>query len=245
MILFPRNYEHWARLGFSHSCTGRPAALSQGVCMCVCACVYVCVCMYVCVFVSMCIYACVCVCVCLLLLRFDAAGESKQSQPSDISPWSHPDAPPPVKRNWEPNVHTRNHEKQDKKTCTCPLSACSCSTATTSWWNKQDRGNSKYKYDVKQKEHKKTKKKMKKNKKRHARCLENQPPNAKIKLATCAGKKTKQACAVSRKINSPTQKSNPPLSRRRKKNKTTKRHARCLENQPPSNRKNWLAPRDV
>ena len=42
----------WARPGFSHSCTARPAALSQGACMCVC------------VFASMCIYACVCVCYC-------------------------------------------------------------------------------------------------------------------------------------------------------------------------------------
>ena len=88
----------WARLGFSHSCTARPAALSQGVCM------YVCVCLRLCVFM----HVSVCVCVCLLLhMRFDAAGESKLSRPSDISSWSHPDAPPPVKWNWEPNAHTR------------------------------------------------------------------------------------------------------------------------------------------
>ena len=137
----------------------RTCSLSQGV-WCVC----------VCVFASMCIYACVCVCVCLLLMRFDAAGESEQRRPSDISPWSHPDAPPPVKWNWEPNAHTRNHEKQGKKLYlwskhetnslhktvehtrsvtitrawtflrTCPWSACSCSMATTSWWNKQGWG---------------------------------------------------------------------------------------------------------
>ena len=99
MILFRRNYEHALALATAVLQDLQPWAK---VCVCVC----VCVCLRLCVFMH--VSVCVCVCLLLLHMRFDAAGESKQSRPSDISSWSHPDAPPPVK--WNCGNQMRTHE---------------------------------------------------------------------------------------------------------------------------------------
>ena len=140
MILFRHNCEH--ALALATAVLLRPAALSQGVCVCVRACVYVCV--SVCVYVYLCVCLRLCVCYCCPLTRrenLNRAGRltSLRDLIQICVTASSSDRSPRTQQfyNFENSSMTSLYLQNDKSllhsyTCTCFWSGCSC-TAITLW----------------------------------------------------------------------------------------------------------------